>query len=322
MPSDTWWATAVVERSTEIVHGVRLLDLILDRSVGRVEPGSHLELEVRLGGRPARRSYSVVTADDDRRISIAVKHLRAGRGGSAYVHTLRPGDRLLVDRPQNLFPLSYEDPEYLLVAGGIGVTPLFGMAISLVRRGLPVRMVYVGRRREEMPLLPELAADLGSRLAVFASDEGRRLDLAAAITDLHADSVVYLCGPFRMQDAVRRMWAESGRPSQKLRLETFGNSGQLLTESFSVRIPRLGRTVEVPADRTMLEALEEAGIEVLADCRRGECGLCALPVLQAGGEIDHRDVFLSPRQKQEGGTICTCVSRATRAGVTVDTADR
>jgi vanillate O-demethylase ferredoxin subunit len=107
-----------------------------------------------------------------------------------------------------------------------------------------------------------------------------------------------------------------------LRFETFGNSGRFASVPFKIKIPRLGMEVEVPQNQTMLEALEAAGVEMIFDCRRGECGLCALDIVEADGTIDHRDVFFTEEEKAVGTKLCTCVSRVAGGSITVDTGDR
>jgi ferredoxin len=118
-----------------------------------------------------------------------------------------------------------------------------------------------------------------------------------------------MCGPIRLMDAVRREWAGHGLPMPNLRFETFGNSGAWAPEKFRVSIPSLDREVVVDEDASMLEALEAAGVDVMWDCRKGECGLCTVRVLECDGRIDHRDVFLSDEQKQRDTSLCSCVSR-------------
>jgi vanillate O-demethylase ferredoxin subunit len=125
-----------------------------------------------------------------------------------------------------------------------------------------------------------------------------------------------------MLEAAKRAWRESGRPVDGLRFETFGSSGRYAAESFTVRIPRLGKEIVVPSNQTMLDALEAAGVEMIWDCRRGECGLCALRILDVDGTVDHRDVFFSDAQKASDTQLCTCVSRVVGGSITVDTADR
>jgi len=111
-------------------------------------------------------------------------------------------------------------------------------------------------------------------------------------------------------DDARRLWLAAGRPITDLRWETFGSSGAFPAEDFTVAVPRHGVEIVVPRNRTLLDTLADAGIEVISDCRKGECGLCALTVMSFDGRIDHRDVFLSDAQKAENQKICACVSRA------------
>ena len=133
---------------------------------------------------------------------------------------------------------------------------------------------------------------------------------------------LFVCGPIGLLEAAKRAWARSGRPVGDLHFETFGSSGRYATEPFRVEIPRLGRTIEVPRNRTMLETLEAEGIDMIFDCRRGECGLCALTILSTDGVVDHRDVFFSDAQKAANAKMCTCVSRISGGSVTIDVAER
>ena len=208
------------------------------------------------------------------------------------------------------------------MAGGIGITPIVGMAQVLARRGEKFRLYYCGRSRREMAFLLELFERLGDRLEIFAADEGHRLNIAEAIAGLARDTELYLCGPMRLLDAARQAWAGAGRPATLLRYETFANSGRHAPERFWVRVPSHGVEIVVPENKTMLDALNEAGVEVMWDCLRGECGLCAVDIVEVNGEIDHRDVFLSDHQKQENTKLCTCVSRAFGGGVVIDTGYR
>ena len=126
--------------------------------------------------------------------------------------------------------------------------------------------------------------------------------------------------PLRIARIVSRV-AELRRPLPDLRFETFGSSGRLPTQAFKLRVPRHELEIEVPANSTLLEALEAAGVQTLWDCRRGECGLCAMDVLSVDGEIDHRDVFLSDHEKKSNCRVCACVSRAVGT-LTIDSAYR
>jgi vanillate O-demethylase ferredoxin subunit len=125
-----------------------------------------------------------------------------------------------------------------------------------------------------------------------------------------------------MLEDAKRAWRDSGRPIDQLRFETFGNSGRRPQVAFTAHIPRLGKAISVGVNQSLLEALEAAGVDMIYDCRRGECGLCALPILSVDGELDHRDVFFSEAEKAANAKLCTCVSRVYGGSITLDTADR
>jgi ferredoxin-NADP reductase len=316
------WTGATVAAVEGLTRDVRRLELQFDEAVERSAPGGHVDVLIDVRGRLERRSYSVVEWRGTGRAVIAVKQLTAGRGGSVAMHALVPGDRLTVSRPEHLVGLTLDAPAHLLVAGGIGITALVGMARALAVRGGPLRLLYAVRTREEAPFLDQLRDLLGPRLELHCSAEGRRLTFPAAFADLPPGGLAYVCGPLLMQEAMRVAWEESGREPRHLRSETFGSSGSFPEEAFTVRVPRLGVEIDVPSDRSVLAALQDAGVEMIAECERGECGLCVLPVLAAEGLLDHRDVFLSARQKQAGDVFCTCVSRAVGGALTLDTFDR
>ena len=166
------------------------------------------------------------------------------------------------------------------------------------------------RSRADAAYLDDLATMLGDRLVVHASDEGQRLDLDALFASVPKDALALFCGPMRMLDAARHAWIGAGHPLPDLRYETFGSSGTLPTETFRVRLKGSDVELEIPRERSMLDVLNASGHDVMYDCKRGECGLCAIDVVEVDGEIDHRDVFFSDHQKQSNQKICACVSRA------------
>ena len=286
------------------------------------EPGAHLQVQV-LAGRMQTRSYSLVGEPDGQSWRIAVKRLDDGRGGSLAMWRLAVGDRLLVSEPQSHFALDLSAPAYLVVAGGIGITPLVFMAQRLAalaeRSGASVRMLYGARNQEELAYLAELKNALGDRLVTHVG--AAPIDFAAEVVKLPAGAQLYTCGPVPMLEAVKRAWSAAGRPPSELRFETFGSSGRLPTQAFKLRVPRHQLEIEVPSNTTLLEALEQAGVQTLWDCRRGECGLCTMDVMAVDGEIDHRDVFLGEHEKQSNTRICACVSRAVGI-ITIDSAYR
>lgn len=314
------WERAVVASSTTVAEGVR--HILLDVPRSRPAPaGSHVDVIVPTGdGGQLVRSYSVVeNGRQSGGCGIAVRLDPRSRGGSAFMHTLEVGETVTVSQPIQDFELTPGRERYLLLAGGIGITPLLSMAHTLAAWGADYELVYAGRSRASMAFLPDLEADHDVRLQTVVDDEDGPLDVAALVDGVGPDTELYVCGPSGMLAAVQHAWITSGRPPARLRFETFGNSGNLPTTPFIVRVPRLGLDVEVPPESTAVQALEAAGAEVMSDCLRGECGLCVVPVLAVGsGTIDHRDVFLSPRQKSAGRDICLCVSRVADGEITVE----
>jgi vanillate O-demethylase ferredoxin subunit len=323
MKSDPHWQGAHIASLRDLTPTVR--EFIITPAQGaatRWAPGAHLQVKVVVGGRLQTRSYSLVGLPGDAAgYRIAVKCLPDGHGGSLAMWALAVGDRIDVSAPQNHFPLAYRAPATLLVAGGIGITPLVSMAQALAQRGLPVTLLYAARSAAELAFVEPLRALLGDSLMACVSERGERLDLGRAIDALPAGAQLYVCGPGRLLDAVRQRWLQAGRPEPSLRFETFGSGGQLPAAGFEVLVPRHQAQLTVAPAESLIEVLEAAGLAVMNDCRRGECGLCALDVLALEGEIDHRDVFLSAHEKRDNKRICVCVSRVV-GRITLDTAWR
>jgi vanillate O-demethylase ferredoxin subunit len=323
MKSNLNWQSARVAALRDVTPTVR--EFIITPAHGSAErwaPGAHLMVRLNVAGRLQTRSYSLVGLPEDAAgYRIAVKCLMAGHGGSRAMWQLAVGDSIEVSSPQNHFPLAWLAPATLLVAGGIGITPMVSMAQALVKRGLPVTLLYSARSEAELVFVESLRALLGDQLVTCASDRGEVLDIGRAIDALPAGAQLYVCGPAGLLNAARQRWLDAGRPEPSLRFETFGSGGQLPPAGFDVVVPRHQAELHVAPEQSLIEVLEAAGIEVMNDCRRGECGLCALEVLALDGEIDHRDVFLSAHEKQENKRICACVSRVV-GRITLDTAWR
>ena len=311
------WQKGVVVDAEPVAHDVQRIVLEPEHPQ-HARAGSHVDVRLQLDAHTVTRSYSVVRSEDGgRRLTLSVQLAPASRGGSRRMHALSVGDRLEMTQPLQNFPLGVGAARYVLIAGGIGITALMAMASVLRERGVDYEFVYVGRTRMVMPYLEQLADEHGERFHLHVDDEGTPLDVdevvdAVARHDAAARTEMYVCGPIRLMDALRRSWIDHGLAAPNLRFETFGNSGAWAAEDFVVRIPRLDKEVRVDANQSMLDALEDAGVEVMWDCRKGECGLCAVKVLEVSGHVDHRDVFLDDDQKAASSTLCCCVSRAAR----------
>jgi dimethylamine monooxygenase subunit B len=313
------WMPCTVHAIRDLTPAIR--EFVLRPEGSGVEShaiGGHINVGVLIDGRPETRSYSLVGESKSDGYRIAVRRAPDSRGGSRYMWSLQPGARIEVSSPASLLEIDWSRQSYCLIAGGIGITPIVGIAQVMMRRNADVTLHYAVRSRRDAAFLDELASLLGERLIVHAGDEGGRIDLDHTFARLPPDVLAIVCGPMRLLEAARHGWAEAGHVPTDLRYETFGSSGLLPTTAFRVRIDHSGREIVVGENKSMLDALNEAGFEVMSDCQRGECGVCAIDVVAVDGRIDHRDVFFSDHQKSANGKICPCVSRAVGA-ITVNT---
>jgi ferredoxin-NADP reductase len=304
------WRRARVLDVCDVAREVKQVVLEPEHLEAPAPPGSHIDIGVYVNGRADVRSYSVVGMGGyGTELVLGVQLARQSRGGSAFMHSLRRGREVSITQPLQNFPLTYGRPGYVLAAGGIGITALVAMGKALKARGADYRFVYGARSRDLMAFADDLVAEHGDRMELRIDDEGGSLDVEELVASVPAGGELYVCGPPPMLDAIKAAWARAGRRPAELRFETFGSSGRFAPESFTVRIPRLGLETIVTHDASMLEALEACGAEMMYDCRRGECGLCQVKVLDIAGAIDHRDVFLSDAQHAAGDRLQCCVSR-------------
>jgi ferredoxin-NADP reductase len=313
------WSWCTIDSIRDVTPTIR--EFRLRPESGFVPPyplGSHISVSLLIDGQPARRSYSLVENGDAGTYRIAVRLAPDSRGGSRGMWNLQAGARLEICNPTSLLEIDWSRQHYCLIAGGIGITPITGIAAALRRRNIDAPLHYAVKSCGDAAFLDELTALLGDHLTVYASDEGARIDLDATFRALPDDAIAVICGPMRMLEAARRAWNEAGRAPADLRYETFGSSGLMPTAEFRVRLKDTGTELVVSQNSSMLDALNGAGFEVISDCQRGECGVCAVDVVAVEGEIDHRDVFFSDQQKQDNRKICPCVSRAIGV-VTIDT---
>ncbi len=312
------WSTATVADVSDCADSIRRIALRFPAPViGQIE-GSHLDVDVRIGESTEVRSYSVAARGTDSHTVVLGVHLSPhSRGGSTYMHSLVPGSRIRATQPLTSFPFSRSPGNVRFLAGGIGVTALMSMAEAVKNRmvlgGNDYRFTYVGRHRKAMAFVDDLQELHGDSLTIHTSEEGGRLDLTRFVDECPEATVLYVCGPVGMLDAVRSAWSAAGRPPGALRYETFGTAGRHPTAEFVVRVPKQGLSVTVKSNESMLEALEAIGAEMMFDCRRGECGLCQVDICAVEGIVDHRDVFFSGQQQQANKRLCTCVTRIASA---------
>ncbi|WP_245656191.1 PDR/VanB family oxidoreductase [Microtetraspora fusca] len=277
-------------------------------------PGAHIDVVI--PGGPTRQYSLCGDPADSARWRIAVLREADGRGGSRWIaDELAEGATLRVRGPRNNFALR-PSGRYLFVAGGIGITPLLPMIKEADTAGADWVLHYGGRARASMAFLDELSR-YGDRVRIHPQDEVGPLDLDALLGAPAADTLVYCCGPAGLIEAVElrcRAW-----PAGALHVERFAaapvENGAADT-AFDVVCARSGLTVAVPADTSILDAVERAGVDVLSSCTEGICGTCETAVLE--GEPDHRDSLLTDEEKAVGDTMMICVSRCRGARLVLD----
>ncbi|MFF6809926.1 PDR/VanB family oxidoreductase [Streptomyces sp. NPDC012403] len=293
----------VVERREPAAEGVLVLTLRHPSGAQLPvwEPGAHIDL---LLGPGLERQYSLCGDPADRGSwRIAVLRERNGRGGSAHVHErVRPGDKVRARGPRNRFRLEPAG-RYRFVAGGIGITPVLPMLAAVEAAGADWTLLYGGRTRASMAFTGELAR-YGERVTLAPEDETGLLDLSPVLAGLPEDTLVYCCGPGPLLDAVGERCPAGVLRVERFRLEDrhAGTGG-----AFEVVLARSGRTLTVPPDVSVLDAVRGAGVEVLYSCTEGTCGTCETDVLE--GEPDHRDSVLTEEERAAGETMLICVSR-------------
>jgi ferredoxin-NADP reductase/predicted pyridoxine 5'-phosphate oxidase superfamily flavin-nucleotide-binding protein len=277
-----------------------------------VSAGSHLDVPMRLSnGVLSSRRYSI-TSPPDRRDAYEIAVLRedAGSGGSAALHAdFRLGLTLHCSMPGNDFVLHDDERPAMLVAGGIGITPLQAMAYRLRADGRRFELHYAVRSSAEAAYLPALRREFGDALRLYAGDAGQRLDVAGLLARAPRDAVFYVCGPATLIEAVRAAGAAAGLPAKQIRFERFLAAPPAPADrALAVRLQRSGRRIEVRADQSILEAVEAAGVAAPSGCRNGSCGSCRVKVL--AGRPEHRDSALNDAERGAAGLMCICVSRA------------
>lgn len=285
------------------------------------EPGAHVRVALPGG---VERSYSLCNRGRcSGTYTLAVKREEHSRGGSAAVHALKTGDTLEISGPFNLFPVDWSESPLVLVAGGIGITPIFAMAQEALRRGHAFELHYFARGPEHAAFLQDLndsvyGAHLHPHLGLDAGQVRAALD--QRLSTLPAGAGVYVCGPRPLIDLTRAL-AQDRLPPSALHWESFGGDGEAPEAAegdaaFEVRLLDGSGPFHVPVGQTALQVLLDAGVDVPHSCREGECGMCVVEV--AEGIPDHRDHFLSPEVREAGQCMAVCVSRAKTPVIVLD----
>lgn len=300
-----------VESITQLADDINAFDMRPMESdvLPAFTAGAHLDIHLPNG---LVRSYSLVNPEGEQhRYVVAVALDRASRGGSSHLHeAVRPGDVLTISSPRNLFPLSENARHSILIAGGIGITPLWCMIQRLVQGGRSWELHYGARNRQSAAFVEALGAlpeRLRKRVHLNFDDEsgGRMLDLTRILAELDPSHHVYCCGPAPMLAAFEQ--AAAAVPRSNIHVEHFSAIDAPAKEGgFTVVLARSRRILPVPYGKTILEVLLEAGESVPHACQMGTCATCETRVLE--GIPDHRDVVLSPEERASNATMIICCS--------------
>jgi vanillate O-demethylase ferredoxin subunit len=281
--------------------------------------GSHIDVQV--PGGPVRQYSLCNDAAENHRYRIAVLRDANSRGGSTGMHdAVREGDTLLISEPRNHFPLVHAQ-RTLLFAGGIGVTPLLAMAQRLSTIGADFALHYCTRSAGRTAFRDEIAASDYAQRVQFHYDDGdaaQKLDLQRTLGQPQPGTHIYVCGPTGFIDFVVQTAERLGWSKEQVHLEYFGAAPQDTTgdRAFQVKIASSGAVYDVPADQTVVQALQAHGIEILTSCEQGVCGTCITRVLQ--GECDHRDLYFTDEEKAANDQFTPCCSRARGAMLVLD----
>jgi ferredoxin-NADP reductase len=306
----TWEAEDVLSLCLVDPNGVELPEW---------EPGAHLDVVLPSG---LVRQYSLCGDPAERHsYTIAVLKEQAGRGGSREIHETPLVGRTLTARgPRNHFRL-VDAPDYLFVAGGVGITPILAMVRQVSRSAANWRLVYGGRSRRSMAFTDELVRLGADRVELVPQDERGLLDVDAIVGAAGPPTAVYCCGPEGLIRAVEQRCA-----GVDLHVERFTGGTATATplvpadpqtaDSFEVELRRTGRTLTVPADRSILDVVREVAPDVLWSCEEGYCGTCETKVLE--GTPEHRDTLLTEREREESETMMICVGRSRSPRLVLD----
>ncbi|WP_254632473.1 MULTISPECIES: PDR/VanB family oxidoreductase [Achromobacter] len=291
-------------------EGIYLLDIrpVREQQFPAVQPGAHIDLHLPNG---LTRSYSTVNAPGDQgRYLVAVKHEASGRGGSRYIHAeLRVGQDIAIGGPRNNFSLREDARHSVLIAGGIGITPIYSMVRRLEQLGCSWELHYAALDREHAAFAARLQALQPRVRFYFAAEQPGRppLDLRQLIADSRKDADFYCCGPQGMLADFEA--AAAHLAPERVHAEYFSAVEAPAVEGgFEIVLNRTQKCVTVPPGATILDTIMKLGVDVPYSCMEGVCGSCEVRVLE--GTPDHRDLILSKEERQKNDRMMICCSGA------------
>jgi len=308
-----------VRRKWETAAGIAAFELVAmdSNTLPTFQPGAHIDVHLSGG---IVRQYSITNGPGETDCyRIAVKRDPASKGGSVALHDdIHEGDELQISEPRNSFPLRRNMPHTVLIAGGIGATPLIAMAQALDKNRLNFDLHYFVSNADELAF-SELLTSFGERFHshIGLSPDKTGEQVTALLSAPAATHQVYACGPPPMLDAIRSIADQQGWPGDAVHFEYFENTNEIdQASTFSIDLARSGLTLDVPSGSSILDVLRSNDVPIVSSCEQGACGTCAATVLE--GEPLHQDVYLNPSERAAGHTILTCVSRSTGGRLVLD----
>ncbi len=305
-----------VAETEAVADGIRRLRLV---PIGRetlpiFSGGAHTVLTMHDGDRVLRNPYSLMGSPfDDSSYQISVLKTVDSRGGSIFVHDkLHEGSELAISAPMNLFPVDRRARRHLLIAGGIGITPFIAMMEQLEREELPFELHYGMRSKAGGAYWSQLANRYGRRINTYFDEAQQKIPLDRLLDNQPLGTHLYVCGPSGMIDWVLKQAREAGWPDENVHYERF--AAPPAGKPFTIELAKAGRSIQVKPTQSILEAVEQAGLEPPYLCRGGACGQCETAVVSCSGAIEHNDHFLTDAEKASGQKIMICVSRLQTAG--------
>jgi vanillate monooxygenase ferredoxin subunit len=310
----------IARKTTEALDicSFELVD-VAGRALPPFAAGSHVDVHLPAG---LVRQYSLCNdpAETDRYV-IGVLRDPASRGGSRAMHALETGAELDISMPKNHFSLVHEARRSLLLAGGIGITPILCMAERLANVSADFEMHYCTRSRERTAFVDRIERSPFAARVSFHFDDGepsQLFDIAARLAVPDRGEHIYVCGPMGFMNAVLGAARQQGWPEDQLHYEFFSASpvNGAADESFEVQLASSGKVIRVGREQTVVQALAGAGVDVPTSCEQGVCGTCLTRVIE--GEPDHKDMYLTPHEQSANDRFLPCCSRSKSARLVLD----
>lgn len=300
-------ADRLLVRLTSITYAANNISLfefssINDIALPPASAGAHIDIHL---PNNEVRQYSLVLGLRTDCYIVGIKKEVAGRGGSLYIHdTLKVGNIIEISAPRNNFPLREDAAHTTLIAGGIGITPIWSMAWRLQQLGKSWELHFASRSPEDAAFFRQLRTFSQVQFHFDCENEGRPIDLQSLLAKVPQDAELYCCGPMPMLEAFER--ASAGRPPTAIHTEYFTPRHEAAAGGFTVRLSQTGIDIEVPAGSSILDALLDAGIVVPYSCTEGICGACQVGVVK--GIPDHRDSVLNEEERAANNCMMVCCS--------------